>query len=420
MSDTHPLPPLSPVEARQIDQTCDRFEAAWKAGQRPDPEDYLDTAEGPLRPALLHQLLLLDWEYRLQAGDPPQTADYQARFPGAAAVIEAVGREVAAPADRTLPKLPSSSAATVAGDGPVPPRLGDYRILRRVGRGGMGVVYEAVQESLGRRVALKVLPGPGLSDPTLRERFRREAQATARLQHPHIVQLFEVGEHDGQPFLALEFVAGPSLAERLREAPQPPAAAAALVETLARAMHHAHQQGIVHRALKPANVLLAGGGGEPAAGAEPSGGSHPPLAAYTPKVTDFGLAHPVDQGNLTASGEVVGTPSYMAPEQARGKSKQRPVGPAADVYALGAVLYECLTGRPPFQGPSPMDTMMLVVSEEPVPPTQLQPRVPRDLETICLKCLEKEPARRYASAEALAEDLRRFQAGEPIVARPAG
>jgi WD40 repeat protein len=411
------LPPsLSPSEVRQIEQVCDRFEAAWKAGQRPRLEAHLGTAEESLRTTLLCQLLALEWEYRLRAGDQPQAAEYEARFPGAAALIEAVGRAVAVAAERSPLEPDSPGTSTVTAD-PVPPRLGKYRILRRVGRGGMGVVYEAVEESLGRRVALKVLPQIGLADPTTSARFRREAQTTARLHHPHIVQIFEVGEHDGQPFLALEFVAGPSLADRLRDAPQPPRQAAALVETLARAVHHAHEQGIVHRDLKPANVLLSGGGCEPP---DRSGGSHPPPAEYTPKITDFGLAHHVGGGDLTATGEIVGTPAYMAPEQAWGKSKRQPVGPAADVYALGAVLYECLTGRPPFQGATMLGTLEQVCFQEPVSPTHLQPKVPRDLETVCLKCLEKEPGKRYASARALAEDLRRFQAGESIAARRAG
>jgi WD40 repeat protein len=412
-------PSLSPDEIRHIEQVCDRFEAAWKAGQRPRLETYLDPAAESLRTTLLRQLLALDWEYRLRAGDLPQAAEYQARFPGAAALVEAVGRAVAGEAELPAPGSSSPGNSTVVTD-PMPPRLGRYRILRRVGRGGMGVVYEALQESLGRRVALKVLSRIGLAEPTTRARFRREAETTARLHHPHIVQIFEVGEHDGQPFLALEFVAGPSLADRLRDAPQPPRPAAALVEALARAVHHAHEQGIVHRDLKPANVLLAGGGWEPPDRSGRAGDSPHPLAGYTPKITDFGLAHHVGGGDLTATGEIVGTPSYMAPEQAWGKSKRRPVGPAADVYALGAVLYECLTGRPPFKGATLLGTIEQVCFQEPVPPTHLQPKVPRDLETVCLKCLEKEPGKRYASALDLAEDLRRFQAGEPVAARRAG
>jgi formylglycine-generating enzyme required for sulfatase activity len=232
-----------------------------------------------------------------------------------------------------------------------------------------------------------------------RRRFRTEAEAVARLRHPNIVQIHEVGEQDGKPFCALELCEGGSLDKKLGGTPLQPREAAGLVETLARAMHAAHAAGIVHRDLKPANVLLAGEG--------------------TLKITDFGLAKKLDAASgQTATGAILGTPSYMAPEQAGGKSKE--VGPAADVYALGAILYECLTGRPPFKAAMALDTLLLVLGEEPVAVRQLQPKVPLDLETICLKCLHKEPARRYASAAALAEDLRRFLTGEPIAARPAG
>jgi eukaryotic-like serine/threonine-protein kinase len=392
----------SPDEVRQIEQICDRFEAAWKGGEQPPLEAYLGQALVPLHRTLVRELLLLDWEYRLRAGDHPQAAEYVARLPTFAPLIETIAREV---------------TASTVDDYPVPQRLGEYRIVRQVGRGGMGVVYEAVHEPLGRRVALKLLPGIDLANPTARERFRREAQMTARLHHANIVQILEVGEYHGQPFLALEFVAGPSLSERLRAAPEPPRQAAALVETLARAVHHAHEQGIVHRDLKPANVLLDRGGPGPHVVEYPAGIEQAPLEQYTPKVADFGLAHPVGEGDLTATGQIVGTPGYMAPEQAWGKSKRLLVGPAVDIYALGAVLYKTLTGRPPFHGATALDALEQVRSHEPVPPTRVQPQVPRDLETICLKCLEKEPGSRYASAEALAEDLRRFQTGEPITAR---
>lgn len=417
MSETLLPSSLSPTEVRQIERICDRFEAAWKDGQQPRVETYLGTVAEPLRTTLLHQLLPLEWEYRLRAGDRPHSAEYEARFPGSDALIDEVDRQFTAVNERTPPV--GSAAAATAAEGPIPPRLGEYRIIRRLGHGGMGVVYQAVHTTLGRCVALKVLPSIGLADPTARERFRREAQTTARLHHPHIVQVFEVGEHDGQPFLALEFVAGPSLSDRLRDSPQPAQEAAALVETLARAVHYAHEHGVVHRDLKPANVLLAPGGSKQRDEADSAKESCLTLAAYTPKVTDFGLAHPVGSGDLTATGEIIGTPGYMAPEQAWGKNNRWPVGPAADVYALGAVLYECLTGRPPFQGATVMDALEQVRFQDPVPPTRLQPKLPRDLETICLKCLEKEPGKRYSSAAALAEDLRRFQAREPITARRA-
>jgi serine/threonine-protein kinase len=261
----------------------------------------------------------------------------------------------------------------------------------------MGVVYKARQASLNRLVALKVVLAGSHAGPEALARFLREAETVARLRHPHVVQVYDYGSHEGTPYFSLEYLEGGSLADRLKGQPQPPAPAAQMVQTLARAVQAAHEAGVVHRDLKPANVLLTADG--------------------TPKVADFGLAK---QGDLskTASGEVLGTPSYMAPEQAGGHSKA--VGPLADVYALGALLYECLTGRPPFRAATALDTLMQVVSDDPVPPRQLNPQVPRDLETVCLKCLQKEPARRYASALLLAEDLQRFLNGEPIRGRPVG
>jgi hypothetical protein len=282
------------------------------------------------------------------------------------------------------------------------PSVPGYEILTELGRGGMGVVYQARQTKLGRVVALKmILSGAHAGEADL-ARFRTEAEAIARLQHPNIVQIYEVGEQDALPYFSLEFCAGGSLEKRLKGTPLPPQEAASLVETLARAMTAAHQKGVIHRDLKPANVLLAEDG--------------------TPKVTDFGLAKKLDEAGQTATGAVMGTPSYMAPEQAGYKpdAQARAIGPLCDVYALGAILYECLTGRPPFRAATALDTIMQVVSDEPVPPTHLQPKTPRDLETTCLKCLQKEPAKRYASAADLAEELRRFQNGESILARPAG
>jgi WD40 repeat protein len=273
-----------------------------------------------------------------------------------------------------------------------------YEILDELGRGGMGVVYRARQLSLNRVVALKMLKDDALAGPADLARFRAEAEAVARLQHPNVVQIFEVGEADGRLFFALEYCPGGSLDKRLGGTPLEPRPAARLAETLARALNAVHQAGVVHRDLKPANVLLAADG--------------------TPKVTDFGLAKRLaDASGPTATGAVLGTPSYMAPEQAGGKAA---VGPAADVYALGAILYECLTGRPPFKAATPLDTILQVVADDPVPPRQLQPRTPRDLETVCLKCLRKEPPRRYASAAALADDLGRFLGGRPVAARPVG
>jgi WD40 repeat protein/serine/threonine protein kinase len=297
-----------------------------------------------------------------------------------------------------------------------------YRVLRELGRGGMSAVYLARQTSPERLVALKVIHGGAHADPERRARLRAEADAIARLNHPNIVTIYEVGEYQGLPYLALEYVPGASLAEHVRGTPQPPRDAAALVETLAGAMHAAHKAGVIHRDLKPANILLhKDEGGRMKDETRNEDSSSPfilhPSSFILPKISDFGLAKQA-KAELTATGAVLGTPNYMAPEQAAGDSAA--VGPAADVWALGAILYELLTGQPPFRGVSVLQTLEQVRHQEPVSPRLLQPGVPRDLETVCLKCLEKDPARRYASAAALAEDLGRFGAGKPVRARPVG
>jgi tRNA A-37 threonylcarbamoyl transferase component Bud32 len=263
----------------------------------------------------------------------------------------------------------------------------------------MGVVYKARTLRLNRPVALKMILAGAHAGREAAARFLTEAETVARLQHPNIVQIFHIDEHGGHPYFEMEFVGGGSLADRLDGTPRPPGDAARLVETLARAMAKAHRQGIIHRDLKPGNILLT-----------PVG---------VPKVADFGLAKLLTvESGLTRTDSVLGSPSYMAPEQAEGKTRE--VGPAADLYALGAILYEMLTGRPPFRGATVLDTLQQVKTAEPVPPSRLVPGLPRDVETIAVKCLAKDPAKRYESATALAEDLRRFQAGEPIVARPVG
>jgi serine/threonine protein kinase/WD40 repeat protein len=278
------------------------------------------------------------------------------------------------------------------------PRIPGYEVLGVLGRGGMAVVYHARHRALNRPVALKMIQTSAPTDAVALARFRTEAEAIARLQHPHVVQIYEVGEHDGLPYLALEFVAGGSLANKIEGTPLPARQAAQLVAVSAGAIHAAHQRGLIHRDLKPANVLLTAEG--------------------TPKVSDFGLAKLTDGGSgPTATGEVLGTPSYMAPEQAEGKGWA--VGPATDVYALGAILYELLTGRPPFRAATALETLRQVVQEEPVPPRRINRAIPAELETIVGKAMEKTPADRYATAQELADDLRRFQEDKSIWAKRA-
>jgi tetratricopeptide (TPR) repeat protein len=401
--------------ARRVNAVCNQFERAWKAGQRPGIEEYLGDTPEPARSALLRELIALEIACRRRAGETPREEDYQARFPYLSLPLEkekvsgTFSEELADvhPPYSGPEMVPDTFFAEVPG----------HEILGVLGRGGMGVVYKARQLSLNRTVAVKKILAGDDASPAELARFRHEAEAAACLQHPNIVQIHEVGQQDGRPYLVLEYVDGGSLAEQLAGTPQPARAAAQLVETLARAMHFAHEHGIVHRDLKPANVMLARGtGGLPVL---PDGQAGCLSHDLVPKITDFGLAKRLDGGpGLTASGAIVGTPSYMAPEQAAGKGKE--VGPAADVYALGGILYECLTGRPPFKAQTPLDTVLQVLADDPVPPARFQPKMPRDLETICLKCLQKQPRQRYGSARELAEDLRRFEAGEPIRARPAG
>ncbi len=277
--------------------------------------------------------------------------------------------------------------------------FGDYELLKVLGEGGMGIVYKARQLSLNRPVALKMIRAARFPSADEVRRFQNEAEAVARLDHPNIVPIFEVGRYEDQHYFSMKLIGGESLDKRLKEYVADPRRAARLVATTADAIHHAHQRGILHRDLKPANILVDSDG--------------------QPHVTDFGLAKRVEgDSELTRSGAIVGTPAYMAPEQASGK--RGVVTTSTDVYGLGAVLYALLAGRAPFGGTAVMDTLEQVRERAPEPPRRLNPRVPRDLEIVCLKCLEKDPRRRYASADALAEDLKRWLAGEPIAARPVG
>jgi WD40 repeat protein/serine/threonine protein kinase len=369
--------------------------------------------------------VLADFLDALARGEPVDLPAWQARYPAFAADLAelcAARQEIpgALRADETVPESPSRRKASprpAAGDNGLGV-LGDYELLEELGQGGMGRVYKARQRSLGRLVALKVIRVDGPATEVDRLRFRTEAEAAARLDHPNIVPVYEVGEHEGQPYLAIRYVEGGSLNRHLDRFRDDPRAAVTLVEALARAVHHAHERGVLHRDLKPGNVLVEAVRGQ---GSGDSKNNSPSLTpdpwSVTPLITDFGLARLVDRDcGLTRSGDLVGTPSYMAPEQAsRGGAA---ITTAADIYGLGAILYALLTGRPPFVGETILDTLEQVKDCEPEPPSRLNPKISRDLQTVCLKCLHKEPARRYASAWDLAEDLRRLQMQEPISARP--
>jgi tetratricopeptide (TPR) repeat protein len=357
--------------------------------------------------------LLAAFDEALKAGDanntPPDalSSDDRAELERAQACLRLL--EDVFPRSSVTLRNGKDVATTVSA---IPDFLGRFEICRELGRGGFGIVYLAYDPQLNREVALKVPHAHALADPEMRARFQREAQAAAGLDHANLVSVFETGEANQVTYIALAYCPGVSLADWLRQRAEavPQRDAAALIATLAAAVHYAHERGIVHRDLKPANVLLQNAG-------EQAG--RMPLSSFVPKVADFGLAKDLDdQAAQTHTGTIAGTPCYMAPEQAGARGLA--IGPATDVYALGAILYELLTGRAPFQGESILDTLHQVRFVEPIPPGRLRSGLSRDLETICLKCIEKEPAKRYASAAALADDLQRFLANKPIVARPVG
>jgi len=338
---------------------------------------------------------------REEAGETVRVEELSARFPD---YEQQLGKQLElhrqlrrnaaeAPGD-TIASVP---VAEIVGGFEEVPEVPGYEIFRELGRGGMGVVYKARQTALDRLVALKMIRAGAHASGEERLRFRIEAEAVARLRHGNIVQIFEVGEADGWPYIALEYLDGGSLETNLEGRPMDSRPAAELLAVVARAMHAAHLRGIVHRDLKPANILLAADG--------------------TPKIADFGLAKKLDAVRQTQTGVVMGTPSHMSPEQARGAQE---IGPATDVYGLGAILYEMLTGRPPFDGANSVETLMQVMDREPDRPSSIRRHIPRDLETICLKCLEKQPEKRYGTALELAEDLERYLRREPIRARPIG
>jgi serine/threonine-protein kinase len=427
---------LDPSLDGRMAGVASRFEAAWRAalagGDRPDPGAFLDAVPDADRPALAAELARLARAYEARLAGRPHPpavladtvlhsgphAGTDANFsldppadparPGPNGTIQsAPGAAEADPlAGEFEVRTDDPAYAATVGFTPPPagraapaPAVAGYDILGELGRGGMGVVYKARHVRLNRTVALKMVLAGAHAGADRLARFFTEAEAVAQLAHPNIVQIYEVGEHDGLPYFSLEYVAGGSLAQRLGGKPLPAREAARTVRLLADAVASAHAKGVVHRDLKPANVLMTEAG--------------------EPKITDFGLAKRLESdSSQTRSGTLMGTPNYMAPEQARGDTHA--VGPAADVWALGVILYECLTGRTPFVGTSIVDTLRQVQGHEPVPPGRLEPGTPADLETVCLKCLQKEPAKRYGSAKDLADDLGRFLAGRPIVARPVG
>jgi serine/threonine protein kinase len=402
-----------PLEAlMHLDDVCDRYESAWLDGQTPDLTTFLADAPESARSRLFRELLALDVEYALRRGELPDLKGYRDRFPADLDAIDAVFSQ-----QKMESKALSSSLKTIRPGGGGVIRSGDalqkvelnraalealraagYEVEGELGRGGMGVVYRARKVALNRTCALKMILAGGHAGSAASKRFMAEAETIARLRHPDVVQIYHVGEADGLPYLELEYFPGGSLDRVLDGTPWPAIDAAELVVALTDSIAAAHQQGVIHRDLKPANILLDEDG--------------------RPKVADFGLAKVLDSDDgLTKTQMVLGSPCYMAPEQAEGHSRR--VGATTDLYALGAVLYELLTGRPPFRAATVLETLALVKHADPVPPTRLVPGLPRDAETICLKCLEKDPAARYPSAEALADDLRRFLKRAPILAHPA-
>ncbi len=401
---------------QQIDAVCDRFEVDLRAGRQPDLTGYLPDAPKGGEAALFRELLNLELTYAQETGKQPDAQLYYQRFPELVDVINAAfeTRQFEA---RGGPSSEHDGEPTVASPGAVRaktdatrwdeftlgtsrgPIVAGYELLAELGRGGMGVVFKAHQRALNRAVALKMINSGGFATEGELLRFQNEAEAVAQLDHPHIVPIFEVGRHGERHFFSMKLIVGSGLDKRLADFAAKPHAAARVVAIIAEAVHHAHQRGILHRDLKPANILLDERG--------------------LPHVTDFGLAKRIKgDGDLTFSGAPLGTPSYMSPEQAAGDKGS--LSTATDVYGLGTILYAMLAGRAPFAGTTLIDTLDKVRTCLPEPPSLRNKQVPRDLEIICLKCLEKEPSRRYPSALALAEDLNRWLAGVPILARPVG
>ena len=410
-----------------LESICDAFESALQTDSSPRIEDYLAKVGSHQQERLLRELCLIEIQHRIDRKEEVSLAEYAQRFPAHPKCLENLAQEhprwdtqsnpPANPPnpDETLvtgsdPKFTSSSnwhaleTMAAVGDSTDPEnppscRFGDYELIEKIGQGGMGVIYKARQQKLNRVVAVKMIRAGKLASPSDIQRFQSEAEAIGRLEHPQIVPIYEVDQVEGIHFFSMAFIDGEDLAQKLRQGPLPQRQAAQLVGEIALAIHYAHQQGIIHRDLKPANILLTRDG--------------------QIRVTDFGLAKLQDaEHGQTVTGDVVGTPGYMSPEQAAGQRAS--VGTASDIYSLGAILYSLLTGRPPFQAATMVDTLLQVINDSPISPRQVNPAIDRDLETICLKCLEKTASRRYPTAQDLSDELQRFINGHPIEARPVG
>jgi eukaryotic-like serine/threonine-protein kinase len=406
-------------QVRRIHRLCEEYETQWRAGRRPRIEEVLERAGADDRDGLLEELLALDVELRRELGERPSVGEYRVRFPAAAGYIDgafAHAEALGSPDGRTTLSYTPPGAANLyrpsdapltdgAGDaesssvpGPAFRFVGDYEVLEEIARGGMGVVFKARDRRLKRLVALKMISSGQMATALERERFLREAELAANLDHPNIVTIHKVAEFQGCPYFSMQLVDGDSLAQQIKAkkkqgAHYEAAAAARLMATLAGAVHYAHERGFLHCDLKPSNILLDRDG--------------------RPHIADFGLAKRTSEdSSLSVSGAILGTPSYMAPEQASGARKR--LSWATDVYGLGAILYELLTGAPPFRAETVMETVVAVLERETTPPRELRPEIPKELETICLKCLEKSPQDRYPSAAALAAELDRFLKGEVI------